>query len=70
MLKFVLTFRHYLNYNGLRGGKGRVNITEFENFLMKLLTQSGVVRIITQDFAAHTLEVEFSDGTARIVQIA
>jgi len=47
-----------------------VNITEFENFLMKLLTQSGVVRIITQDFAAHTLEVEFSDGTARIVQIA
>ncbi len=37
---------------------------------MKLLTQSGVVRIITQDFAANTLEVEFSDGTARIVQIA
>lgn len=46
-----------------------MNITEFENFLMKLLTQSGIVKIITQDFTAHTLEVEFSDGTARVVQI-
>lgn len=46
-----------------------MNITEFENMLLKLLTQSGAVKIITQDFCSHTLHLEFADGSARVLQI-